>query len=149
MIERTLVLIKPDGIAAGLENEIKERLTATGLEIVAEKVEQADAAMASLHYDDLDVRKSPEIKQIMVDFLSSGSVEALIVEGENAIAETRRIIGATEPISADKGTIRGDLATDSYNAANGENRALLNLVHASDSPENAAREIQLWFPEVA
>jgi nucleoside-diphosphate kinase len=148
-MERTLVVIKPDGVEHGLQAEIKNRLTATGLKIVAEKDMQVDAAFALEHYSDLGERKGADIQNKMVEMMSSGPVEALIVEGDNAIAEVRRIVGATEPISADKGTIRGDLANDSYAQADAEGRAVYNLVHASDAPETAAKEIAMWFPELA
>ena len=146
-MEKTLVVIKPDGVKKGLAEEIKRRLTATGLKIVSEKEMQVDAEFASTHYEDLGQRRGEEIKRRMVAFLSSGPVVALVLEGDNAIAETRRIVGSTEPISADKGTIRGDLSNDSYAKADAENRAVENLIHASDSPDNAAKEIKLWFPE--
>ena len=147
-IERTLVVIKPDGVERGLQTEIKQRLTATGLDIVAEKQMQVDAQFALEHYNDLGVRKGPDIQNKMVTMMSSGPVEALIVEGENAIDEVRRIVGATEPIAADPGTIRGDLSQDTYALADTEGRAVYNLVHASDAPETAAAEIALWFPEL-
>ena len=148
MTERTLVLIKPDGVKKGLVDEIKQRLTATGLVIVVEEERSVDAAFAKVHYDDLAARKGEHIQRRMVAYLSSGPVMAMILEGENAIAEVRRITGATEPISADKGTIRGDLSDDSYAKADSEDRAVENLIHASDSPENAEKEIKLWFPEL-
>src|SRR5690606_37745046 len=125
------------------------RLTATGLSIVAQKDMQVDAEFALTHYDDLGARKGADIQNKMVAMMSSGPVEALIIEGENAIAEVRRIVGATEPISADAGTIRGDLSDDTYAKADEEGRAVYNLVHASDAPETAAQEIALWFPELS
>lgn len=149
-MERTLVVIKPDGVERGLQEEIKQRLTATGLNIVAEKQMQVDAEFSSTHYADLGIRKGDEIKQKMVTMMSSGPVEALIVEGENAIAEVRRIVGDTQPAVADAGTIRGDLGQgDDYAKADAEGRAVLNLIHASDAPETAESEIKLWFPELS
>lgn len=147
--ERTLVVIKPDGLERNLQEEIKNRLTATGLSIVAQKDMQVDAAFALTHYADLGARKGADIQNKMVAMMSSGPVEALIVEGEDAISEVRRIVGATEPIAADKGTIRGDLSDDTYAKADEEGRAVYNLVHASDAPETAASEIALWFPELS
>lgn len=145
-MERTLVVIKPDGVRKGLQEEIKGRLTATGLKIVAEKEMQADVAFASEHYGDLGQRRGEVAKRRAVGLLSSGPVVAMILEGDNAISEVRRIVGATEPISAEKGTIRGDLADDSYAKADAEDRGVENLIHASDAPETAAREIKQWFP---
>ena len=147
-MEKTLVVIKPDGIEKGLQAEIKERLTATDLTIMAQKDMQVDSAFALTHYADLGARKGADIQNKMVAMMSSGPVEALIVEGENAIAEVRRIVGATEPTAADPGTIRGDLSQDTYAQADAEGRAVYNLVHASDAPETAAAEIALWFPEL-
>ena len=147
-MEKTLVVIKPDGVKKGLQEEIKKRLTATGLRIVAEKEMQVDAAFASEHYDDLAERRGEDVKRRMVAFLSSGPVTAMIIQGDNAIGEVRRITGNTEPISADKGTIRGDLSGDSYAKSDAEDRAVENLIHASDSPETAAKEIKQWFPEI-
>ncbi|MEZ4210397.1 MAG: nucleoside-diphosphate kinase [Patescibacteria group bacterium] len=148
-VEKTLVVIKPDGVERNLQDDIKNRLTATGLSIVAQKDIQVDAEFALTHYDDLGARKGADIQNKMVAMMSSGPVEALIIEGENAIAEVRRIVGATEPISADPGTIRGDLSDDTYAKADEEGRAVYNLVHASDAPETAAQEIALWFPELS
>lgn len=148
-MERTLVLIKPDGMAKGLQEEIKKRLTATGLTITAEKSVSATEEMASAHYHDVAERHNPTIAGYLISYLTSAGIEAMVVEGENAVAEVRRIAGATQPVTADKGTIRGDLSEDSYEKADGEGRAVQNLVHASDSVENAEREIAIWFPELA
>lgn len=148
-MERTLVVIKPDGVEKGLQDEIKTRLTATGLQIVAQKDMEIDADFARTHYADLAARKGQDIQDKMVAMLSGGPVEAMIIEGENAIEEVRRIVGSTEPISAAPGTIRGDLADDSYAKADAEGRGVLNLVHASDAPDTAAKELALWFPEEA
>jgi len=151
MTERTLVVLKPDAVKQGLQKEIKDRLTVTGLRIVAEKERQVDAAFASEHYADLGIRKGEDVRRRMVAFLSSGPVVAMIIEGDNAIAEARRIVGATLPADANAGTIRGDLGNQSedYAKADSEDRAVKNLIHASDASETAAKEIKLWFPELA
>ena len=148
--EKTLVVLKPDAIRRKLGAVIKQRLEATGLKIVAEKAMQVDAAFAGAHYHDLGERKGEAVKRRMVTFLSSGPVEALLIEGDNAIAEVRRIVGATQPIDAEAGTIRGDMGDkeETYTKTDAEDRAVENLIHASDSPENAEKEIALWFPEV-
>jgi nucleoside-diphosphate kinase len=150
-MEKTLVVLKPDALKRGLQEEIKSRLTATGLRIVAEKEMQVDAAFASDHYADLGIRKGDDVKRRMVTFMSSGPVVAMIVEGENAIEEIRRIVGKTLPAGADMGTIRGDLGdkNETYDKADAEDRAVENLIHASDAPETAAAEIKLWFPELS
>ncbi|MDD5605944.1 MAG: nucleoside-diphosphate kinase [Patescibacteria group bacterium] len=150
-MERSLVIIKPDGIRKGLESEIKERLTATGLKIVAEKRLEADMNLASEHYDDLGQRKGEDVKRRMVTFMTSGAIEAMVIEGDNAIEEVRRIVGATLPCQAGGGTIRGDLGDhgETYDRCDAEDRAVENLIHASDAPDTAQREIKLWFPELS
>lgn len=142
------MLIKPDGVKRHLIGEIVKRFEQNGLEIIALKMTQVDAAMASEHYFDLGERKGEQVKRRMVNFLVSGPVVAMVLEGEGAVAKIRQIIGTTEPASADKGTIRGDLATDSYEIADKEDRAVENLVHASGNLEEAATEVKLWFPEL-
>lgn len=149
-MEKTLVVLKPDAIEQGLQDEIRRRLTATGLRIVAEKEMRVDATFASEHYADLGVRRGDAVKNRMVKYLSTGLVQAMIIEGENAIEEVRRIVGATLPSQAQPGTIRHDLGdkNETYEIADGADRAIKNLVHASDAPETAATEIKLWFPEL-
>ncbi len=150
-MEKTLVVLKPDAVERGLQDEIKNRLTATGLKIVAEKEMEVDEVFASDHYADLGIRKGEAIKNRMVRYLSTGPVLAMIIEGENAIAEVRRIVGVTIPSQAEVGTIRYDLGDkeETYEKADSTDRAVKNLIHASDAPETAAAEIKLWFPELA
>ena len=150
-MERSLVLIKPDGVRKNLQEQIKERLTATGLEVIAEKEMQADATLASEHYADLGERKGEDVKRRMVTFMTSGPIVAWVIEGENAIDEIRRIVGATLPCDAGEGTVRGDLGDheETYDKCDGEDRAVENLIHASDAPETAEEEIALWFPELS
>jgi len=150
MRDRTFVLIKPDGVRRKLTEEIKRRLLqGTGGKIVAEKeIAAVSEELAMKHYYDLGERRGEVVKRRMVNFLVSGPVRALVLEGEGIVAKVRAVVGATEPISAARGTIRGDLASDSYLQADKEDRAVENLVHASDSPKEAEREIRLWFPEL-
>ena len=150
-MEKTLVVLKPDAIEQGLQDEIKRRLTASSLRIIAEKEMRVDATFASEHYADLGVRRGDAVKNRMVKYLSTGPVLAMVIEGENAIAEVRRIVGATLPSQAEPGTIRHDLGdkTETYENADSADRAIRNLIHASDAPETAAAEIKLWFPEIA
>lgn len=148
--ERTLVILKPDALERGLQEEIKNRLTVTGLKVIAEKDVQSSYEMGDAHYHDLGERRSPEIKHEVVEYLISGPILAMAIEGENAINEVRRIVGVTQPIEADPGTIRADLGLgDSYAKAKAEGRWFKNLIHASDSEEAAARELALWFPELS
>ena len=132
--ERTLILVKPDAIARGLAGEILARIERRGLEVRAARLVQVSRDLAEKHYAE-HVEK-PFFGEL-VDFITSGPTWALVVEGEGAIATMRKTIGATNPADATPGSIRGDLALAMPN----------NLVHGSDSPESAEREIGLWFTD--
>jgi len=132
--ERTLVLIKPDAMARGLAGEILSRFERRGLELRAARLIQVDRALAEEHY--AEHSEKPFYGEL-VEFITSGPTLALVLEGEGAIATVRTTIGATNPADASPGSIRGDLALSMPD----------NLVHGSDSPESAAREIALWFPD--
>ncbi len=131
-IERSLILIKPDAIERGLAGEILGRIERRGFMLRAAKLLRVDRALGEAHY--AEHREKPFFGEL-VDFITSASTLALVVEGESAIATLRTTIGATNPAEAAPGTIRGDLALAMPN----------NLVHGSDSPESSAREIALWF----
>jgi len=131
-VERTLILIKPDAVRRSLAGEILGRIEARGLVVRAGKLLTADRALGEEHY--AEHREKPFFGEL-VDFITSGPTWALAVEGEGAIATMRKTIGATNPADAEAGSIRGDLAVAMPD----------NLVHGSDSPESAAREIALWF----
>lgn len=170
--ERTLILLKPDTVKRALVGKILERFESVGLKIIAMKMVQVDADFASQHYfldeewarnvyektkakydqigkemkhpDHLSLGK--EIQQWNMNFLQEGPVIAAILEGHHAIEIVRKLIGATEPLSASPGTIRSDFSsTESYKLCDSEQRVAKNMVHASDSIENAKREIALWF----
>ena len=130
--ERTLILIKPDAVRRSLAGEILGRIEGRGFVVRAGKLLTADRALGEEHY--AEHREKPFFGDL-VDFITSGPKWALAVEGEGAIATMRKTIGATNPANAEPGTIRGDLAVSMPD----------NLVHGSDSPESAAREIALWF----
>ena len=130
--ERTLVLIKPDAVRRGLAGEIMGRFEQRGLELRAAKLVRADRALGEEHY--AEHREKPFFGEL-VDFITSAPTLALVVEGEGALAVVRTTMGATNPKDSAPGTIRGDLALSMPD----------NLVHGSDSPESAAREIGLWF----
>lgn len=136
MTERTLVLLKPDAVARGLMGEILRRYEVKGLAVVAMELRTIDASVAAQHYAE-HVEKDfyPPLR----DFVTSGPLVALVLEGDNAVECVRALNGATDGRKATPGSIRGDLALS--------NRE--NLVHGSDSPESAAREIAIWFPELA
>ncbi|MEM1577658.1 MAG: nucleoside-diphosphate kinase [Candidatus Pacearchaeota archaeon] len=145
MIQRTLVLLKPDAIRRGLVGKIIQRFEDAGLKIVAMKMQWIDKEHADKHYEDLGKRKGEKIKQRMIDFLTSGPVIAMVLEGIEAVEVVRKIVGGTEPKTALPGTIRGDFAHLSIEYANKKGKAVPNLIHASDSLENAEKEIKLWF----
>jgi nucleoside-diphosphate kinase len=131
-IERSLILIKPDAVERSLAGEILGRIERRGFTLRAAKLLSVDRALGEEHY--AEHREKPFFGEL-VDFITSGPTLALVVEGEGAIATLRTTIGATNPADAAPGTIRGDLALAMPN----------NLVHGSDSPESAEREIALWF----
>jgi nucleoside-diphosphate kinase len=135
-VERTLVLLKPDAVRRGLVGTIVSRYESKGLALAALELRKIDAATADRHYSD-HVEKPwyPPLR----DFITSGPLVAVVVEGPGAIEVVRTMNGATNAAVAAPGTIRGDLALS--------NRE--NLVHASDSPESAAKELALWFPNLA
>ncbi len=136
MTERTLVLVKPDGVSRGLVGEVITRLEAKGLRLVAAELRTLDRQTAETHYAEHVER--PFFGEL-VEFITSGPLMALVVEGERAIEAFRTLAGATDPVKATPGTIRGDLAL-----AVGQ-----NIVHGSDSAESAARETALFFPKVS
>jgi nucleoside-diphosphate kinase len=132
--ERTLVLIKPDAIGRGLAGEILGRFERRGLTIRAAKLVLVDRELAQQHYE--EHAEKPFFGEL-VEFITSAPTLALVIEGESAISVVRTTMGATNPADAAPGTIRGDLALAMPD----------NLVHGSDSPESAQREIGLWFVE--
>ena len=131
-VERTLVLIKPDAVRRGLAGEILRRFEQRGLTIEEARLLTVDRSLAEKHY--AEHAEKPFFGEL-VEFITSGPTLALVLEGEGAIATVRTTMGATNPADAGPGTIRGDLALSMPD----------NLVHGSDSPESAAREIGLWF----
>jgi nucleoside-diphosphate kinase len=135
MSERTLVLVKPDGVRRGLVGEVISRIEAKGLALVALEMRTLDRETAEAHYD--EHRAKPFFGEL-VEFITSAPLVALVAEGERAIEAFRSVAGATDPVKATPGTVRGDFAL-----AVGQ-----NIVHGSDAPESAAREIGLFFPHL-
>jgi nucleoside-diphosphate kinase len=133
--ERTLILVKPDAFERGLTGEVIARFERKGLKLIALKQMQADEELANIHYE--EHTEKPFFGEL-VSFIIRGPLVALVLEGEGAVAAARQVIGATNPLEADAGSIRGEFATE----------VTFNLVHGSDSPESAEREIALWFPEL-
>ena len=136
MSERTLVLIKPDGVARGLVGEVLGRIERKGYSLVALELRVLPREVAEEHYG--EHRDKPFFTDL-VDFITGGPLVAAVIEGPDAILSWRAMMGATNPASAAPGTIRGDLATEMQN----------NVTHGSDSPESAAREVALFFPGLA
>jgi nucleoside-diphosphate kinase len=134
-MERTLILVKPDAFARGLTGEIIARFERKGLKIVALRHVMVTGELANRHYAEHEGK--PFFGEL-VDFITSGPIAALVLEGDSAITAARQVIGATNPLEAAPGSIRGDLAISVGQ----------NMVHGSDSPESGEREAKLFFPEL-
>jgi nucleoside-diphosphate kinase len=144
-VERTLVLLKPDAVARGLAGRVLTRFEEALLKIVAIKMVWMDADLARRHYFDLEERFGPAVYNLMAEFMETGPVIALVLEGVDAVASVRKMVGATYPDQADPGTIRGDFAHMSRAYANDRGIAVANLVHASGNADEAEHEIGVWF----
>jgi len=136
-VERTLVLVKPDGVRRGLSGEVLRRIEAKGYGLAAVQLVTATPELLEAHYAE---HVGKPFYQPLVDFMLSGPTLAVVAEGQDVIKGFRSLAGATNPTEAAPGTIRGDLGRD-WGA-----KVQQNIVHGSDSPESAAREIGLWFP---
>ena len=173
MTERTFVILKPDTIQRGLVGEITRRLERTGLKLVAAKMLKADEATLLQHYgkDDgwylekgtkrvklmkeagkvVDGSRAPieygkDIIRGVVRYMQACPVVAMVWEGNQAVAVVKKLVGTTDPTASDVGTIRGDFQLDSYSLSDAEQRGIRNLIHCSDQPLEAQREIPIWFP---
>ena len=170
--ERSLVIIKPDGIQRGLVGEIISRIERTGLKIVSMKLVMAEEDVLWKHYNKdevwfqdkgaivvknrteqgLPVEKEAleygkDILRANIEFMTAGPVLAMVIQGNQAVGVVKKLVGGTEPLTSDVGTIRGDLTVDTYELANASGRAVRNLVHCSDEVSEAERELALWFTE--
>jgi nucleoside-diphosphate kinase len=134
-MEQTLILVKPDAFARGLTGEIIARFERKGLKIVALKHLTTPRDLAEIHYDE---HKERPFFGELVEFITSAPLVAMVLEGDEAVVAARQLIGATNPLEANTGSIRGDFAI----------QVGQNMVHGSDSPESAKREIGIWFPEL-
>jgi nucleoside-diphosphate kinase len=168
--EKSFVLIKPDGVQRGLVGEVIKRIERTGLKMIAMKMFVADEERLWKHYnkDDkwfqekgeivvknrsengLSVEKEAleygkDILRANIAFMTSGPVVAMVWQGNKAVGIIKKLVGGTEPLTSDVGTIRGDFTVDSYELANADGRAVRNLVHCSDVVDEAKREIDLWW----
>jgi len=134
VVERTFLAIKPDGVQRGLVGEIVRRLEAKGFTLVGLKLMKVSRELAEQHYD---VHKEKPFFPGLVNFITSGPVVAMVWEGDGVVASARKLIGATNPLTAEPGTIRGD-----YGVSVGR-----NLIHGSDAVETARHEVSLWFAD--
>jgi nucleoside-diphosphate kinase len=135
--EKTLILVKPDGVARGLVGEVVSRIEAKGYAIDSLRMLQADRALLEQHYAE---HVGKPFYEPLVEFMMSGPIVAIVASGNRVIEGFRSLAGVTDPTVAAPGTIRGDLARDQGT------KVVQNIVHGSDSPESAAREIQIFFP---
>ncbi len=134
MMERTFVMIKPDGVQRRLIGKILQRFEEAGLKIVAMKFLKVSHELAEKHYE---VHKGKPFYESLIKYITSGPVVAMVIEGQNAIERVRKMVGATDPQKAEPGTIRGDFCQHIGR----------NVIHASDGKETAEKEISLWFSE--
>jgi len=139
MTERTLILVKPDGVKRGLSGQILSRIEAKGYTLVAVDLRTASADLLAAHYEE---HLGKSFYEPLVEFMISGPTLAIVAEGDRVIEGFRSLAGVTDPTVAPPGTIRGDLGRQ------WPTEALQNLVHGSDSPESAVREIGIWFPSL-
>ena len=135
MSERTLVLVKPDGVGRGLVGEVISRIERKGLTLAALELRTVDRALAEQHYAE---HVGKPFYESLLEFITSGPLVAAVVEGPRAVEAFRQLAGATDPVKAATGSIRGDHALE----------VQFNIVHGSDSTQSAKREIGLWFPDL-
>lgn len=141
--ERTFVAIKPDGIQRSLVGEMISRLERVGLKLVALKMLVATGDQVDKHYGQLD----ENMRKLLIKYMTSGPIIAMVWEGAHSVKLVRKIVGGTEPLSSDVGTIRGDFVLDSFAVSDADGRAVRNLIHASGKVEEAEMEINHWFKE--
>ena len=138
-MERTLILVKPDGVKRHLVGEVLSRIETKGYKIVALKMIKVDRPLLVRHYAE---HEGKAFFEPLLEFMSSGPIVALVAEGNRVIEGFRKLAGATDPTVAEPGTLRGDLARDQGT------KVVQNIVHGSDSVESATREINIFFPEL-
>ena len=148
MIERTFVMIKPDGVQRQLVGEVIKRLENVGLKLIAMKMLWVDKDLAAKHYtEDIAIRRGDRVRSNAINYIVEGPVVAMAWEGIHAIEIVRKIVGTTESKSAAPGTIRGDYTHMSFSYADAKNVSIKNIIHASADAKDAAYEIPLWFFE--
>ena len=149
MIQRTLVLLKPDAVRRGIMGEIITRFEKIGLKIIAMKMKETSLNLATQHYRKEEIAaKYGMVKWMrLLKFLISGPVVAIVLEGDQSVEVVRKVCGSTEPRIAVPGTLRGDFSHHTYDLSNEQEQSVRNVVHASSSIEDANREISLWFED--
>jgi len=170
--EKTFVIIKPDGVQRGLIGEIIKRFERSGLKLSGLKMILPTEEQCWTHYNKDDewfekkgnntikgreaaglpiekeaIEYGKDIVRALVKFMTSGPVVAMVWSGNQSVAVVKKLVGGTEPVTSDVGTIRGDLTLDSYDLSSFDSRAVRNLIHCSDKPEEAEREIDIWFKQ--
>lgn len=170
--ERSFVAIKPDGVQRSLVGEVIKRLERTGLKLVAMKLVMATADKCWTHYnkdekwyeekgqnvvknraaaglpvDKPAIEYGRDIIGALVKYMTCSPIVVMVWEGNQAVGIVKKVVGATEPLTSDVGTIRGDFTVDSYELSNLDSRAVRNLIHCSDKPDEAQREIKIWFDD--
>lgn len=146
MLQRTLVLLKPDALERGIIGEIITRFERIGAQFVGMKLLISQEDTARRHYtDDLARRRGEKVRELMVKMLTSGPIVAIALEGVDIVEVVRKMVGATEPKQAAPGTIRGDYAHVSFGHADEQGIGVFNLIHASGSPQEGEDEISVWF----
>lgn len=147
-MEKTLIIFKPDAVMRGIVGEILTRFERVGLKIVGAKMLQPDYEHYYQHYESIGKmvsRRGQEAFDVTLAFMQEGPVIAMVLEGIGAVEQVRKMVGTTEPKSAQPGTVRGDYAHVSFAHANGQGVSIPNLLHASGDPEEAAQEVAHWF----
>jgi len=150
VIERTLILLKPDALQRGIVGEILTRFERAGLKMIGIKMLSPDKEQYHKHYEEISkmiTRRGQKAFDVTVEFMMSGPVIAVVLEGVQAVPLVRKMVGETEPKNALPGTIRGDYAHISFDYANSKGSSIPNLIHASGDEKEAEEEIKLWFSE--
>jgi len=146
-MERTLIVIKPDGVQRSLVGRLLQRFEDVGLKMIGMKMIWIDEEFAKKHYFDLAERRGEHVLRNMVNLMTEGPVVAVVLEGVEAVENVRRIVGGTEPKTAAPGTIRGDFAHHSYAYTDSKDQGIRNLIHASGNSDEAKQEVKLWFDD--
>lgn len=145
-LQRTLVLLKPDAVHRGIVGEIIHRFERVGAKMIGLKMLVSDKDTAAQHYtEDLAKRRGEKVRKMMIGMITSGPVIAIVYEGIEMVEVVRKMVGSTEPKTSLPGTIRGDFSHVSFGYADAKNMPVMNLIHASATPEEAEVEINVWF----